>query len=579
LLKSVLIMFPSSSSICPAAGGRPADGNATEYIRLKTIDSDGRAIGGCNAGIYLVRRPRDGLVCVEKRLLMSAFDSRHHECPREIAFARTLRHPNIVRYVDDVVLQHTGPYPPSARLYLEYYSLGSLNDMLVRLLRAERDRLEQQHAAITAAAANKKRRARNNDHDDDDDDEGVDVNVLPEAFVWHVFFSLVRALVYLRTGSTHPDEVRSARGWTPLIHRDIKPDNIFLRAPTTTTTTTFSSSSSSSFFASSTSRDYPHIVLGDFGLAMPTPSSSWDVRNIAAAQLAAGAAAATQRLPHIVGTPQWQPPELPVHDTRGRGDVWAVGAVVHALCHGGVGPVRFAARPPGVSADEWECDPAARRPQRVSRAYSPQLNAALAAALTLNVDRRPDACMMLRTLQRLHGHLRTSAASAFPPLPAAALPPPSTTWYSNFTAPRPPPSPSPPPPPPPSPPPPPPSSSPPPPPPPSPPSPPRDARWGNHYHKRQRENNREAQPAEHHRYHHQHKRHHDFRPVQGERQAGRGVFEQQAEREPKKPKKKKNDDDRHRHWERQHTHMRNVPDEFDELEFRRRFPSLSRRGA
>jgi serine/threonine protein kinase len=43
-------------------------------------------------------------------------------------------------------------------------------------------------------------------------------------------------------------------------------------------------------------------------------------------------------------TPQWQPPEVPLPDARGRGDVWSIGAVVHVMCHDGVGPVDVARR-------------------------------------------------------------------------------------------------------------------------------------------------------------------------------------------------------------------------------------------
>ncbi len=345
---------------------------ADVYDQLSTIDpGDGRGAGACNDGIYLVRRAHDALVCVEKHLPPYAFtdaNGRRLTCPREIAVLRTLRHPNILRFVGAVVDPNAAP--PIARLYTEYYSHGSLADMLRRL-------------RATGAG-------------------------VPEAFVWHVFFSLVRALVYLRTGSTHPHEIRPARGWAPLLHRDIKPLNVFLR-------------NAAAARADRHHGEYPLVVLGDFGLAKP-----------AAAVAAAACRSSSADTPHGVerlraaallqGTPQWQPPELPLHDARGRGDLWAVGAVVHALCHGGVGPVDTARRPRGVSSLAWAELPAARQPRRAGGAYSTQLNSALSVALTPDLARRPDACGMFMALQQFYA---ASRGPVFVPLPEGALPGPA----------------------------------------------------------------------------------------------------------------------------------------------------------
>jgi serine/threonine protein kinase len=116
------------------------------------------------------------------------------------------------------------------------------------------------------------------------------------------------------------------------------------------------------------------------------------------------------------GTPLWQGPEVPRHDEHGRSDVWAVGACIESLCRLDTGPVRMPP-PNGVDADDWMSSPLARQPRGAGPLYSRQLNLALAAALRLDVSQRPDACVMLALLKRLHADARIG----WEPLPERAL--------------------------------------------------------------------------------------------------------------------------------------------------------------
>lgn len=69
--------------------------------------------------------------------------------------------------------------------------------------------------------------------------------LIPEPFIWHAFIGLADALAYLQTGGP------GARNWIPILHRDVKPDNVLLRSRSTIGST-----------------KYPYCILSDFGLAL-----------------------------------------------------------------------------------------------------------------------------------------------------------------------------------------------------------------------------------------------------------------------------------------------------------------------
>ena len=157
---------------------------------------------------------------------------------------------------------------------------------------------------------------------------------MSERFLWQCFVQLADAIAFLHYGynrfSKHPDD--PPRGWARVIHRDIKPENVFLRRKITS------------------SDPVPEVVLGDFGLATLQSES------------------------YGSGTAEWMAPEVPI--VTKEGDVWGVGAIIHALAHGR-GPVPSPPRDwPGgrLAEDRWYADPQARRPKQLPSAYSSALN-------------------------------------------------------------------------------------------------------------------------------------------------------------------------------------------------------------
>ena len=177
-----------------------------------------------------------------------------------------------------------------------------------------------------------------------------------ENFLWECFVQLADAVAFLHYGynifSNTPDI--PPRGWKRVVHRDIKPENVFLRRKFTS------------------NKVVPQLVLGDFGLAT-----------------------LDERTKDGCGTYAWIGPEIPV--LTKQNDVWAVGAIIHALAHGR-GPV--ASTPPGYRGgrDKWELSPTARKPRQLPTAYSGKLNSNMMDCLMMDPKERINSLRLVKNL-------------------------------------------------------------------------------------------------------------------------------------------------------------------------------------
>ncbi|KAL9577238.1 MAG: hypothetical protein Q9212_006496 [Teloschistes hypoglaucus] len=166
---------------------------------------------------------------------------------------------------------------------------------------------------------------------------------IPESFIWHVFLQLADAFAFMHFGYDRlsiDNNPRPHKSFKPIIHRDVKPANVFLKP-------------------NDYPDGYPNIVLADFGIATTQTSTN-----------------------DLIGTLSYQPPEIPMHSREG--DIWSLGACIHVLCTGSP-PM---SRPPkGVNPRDWDRSPKARVVADVTRyGYSKQLRKAL--YLVCRVHRR-----------------------------------------------------------------------------------------------------------------------------------------------------------------------------------------------
>ena len=175
----------------------------------------------------------------------------------------------------------------------------------------------------------------------------------PESLLRRCFLQLVEALCFIHDGYDKRSQYKVHSPWTSVIHGDIKPENIFVRFP---------------LRKSQPLCQYPFLVLGDFGSASLISTRQ-------------------------AGTYRWQPPELPV--TTKKADVWAVGAIIHAMAHHGKAPLDpLPAHIQDTCENRlaWELCREARNPIPLSGRYSKRLHDDVFEALNLDPYNRSSAC-------------------------------------------------------------------------------------------------------------------------------------------------------------------------------------------
>lgn len=195
--------------------------------RLEKVIDIGGTLGALNQGVFLVRKLNDNRLCVLKRI-----PAETGVLEREVLLLQVLKHPNIVGYCDAFI---TSEIPRQIGLFVEYYEGGTLRDLIGKY-----------------------------------HDQG---RRIPETFVWHVAHSLANALQYIHHGiqptdRKDPPVPMDPEVWPPILHRDIKTDNIFLHyAPVQPTNGRallyphWPFNVDDSAFSHTT---YPKVVLADF---------------------------------------------------------------------------------------------------------------------------------------------------------------------------------------------------------------------------------------------------------------------------------------------------------------------------
>ncbi|KAI0266970.1 kinase-like domain-containing protein [Gloeopeniophorella convolvens] len=269
-------------------------------------------IGNGSFGIIRkVRRKHDSVILARKEIDFERMNERDRkQVVAEVNILKDLDHDHIVRYHDRYVDRDAG----MLYILMEYCGGGDLSSVIKQAQKQTR--------------------------------------FIPEETVWHYFMQILLALHYChhpngnsRSGGSGAEGDSKERR-APILHRDIKPDNVFLDETNS-------------------------VKLGDFGLSKVLTQASL---------------AST-----YVGTPYYMSPELmqeKAYDSKS--DIWSLGCLVYELC---------AHKPPFHEAKTHSELSMAIRNGRIPplpRGYSQALSSVIKAMLNLNPSMRPSAAQLLQ---------------------------------------------------------------------------------------------------------------------------------------------------------------------------------------
>ncbi|OXV08321.1 hypothetical protein Egran_03912 [Elaphomyces granulatus] len=283
---------------------------ADKYEVLEKIGSGSFGI------IRKVKRKSDGFILCRKEISYIKMSQKEREqLTAEFNILSSLRHPNIVAYYHREHLKAS----QELYLYMEYCGGGDLG-MVIKNLKTTNKFAE-------------------------------------EEFVWHILAQLVTALYRCHYGvdppevgsnilapvSVKPSGLKGKQAQVMILHRDLKPDNIFLGSDNT-------------------------VKLGDFGLSKLMHSHEF---------------AST-----YVGTPFYMSPEICAAERYTlQSDIWGVGCVMYELCQ---------KQPPFNAKTPIQLVQKIREGKfpPLPDIYSPELKNVIASCLQVNPDRRPDTAAL-----------------------------------------------------------------------------------------------------------------------------------------------------------------------------------------
>ena len=322
-----------------------------QYFEVHAIDTGDGSIGGMNGGVFVVAmKGLKDRVFIEKRV--KPVDVSFGK--KEIEMLHRLNHSALCNFLAGFILEDTNP---QASLYMEFCDRGSLEGLI---------------KSYSAKRMN---------------GEGI---FIPEGFVWHALVGLADGLAYLECGNSIWNNSQPVPNWIPILHRDIKPDNIMLKSRATLG-----------------SKKYFYCILSDFGLACDDRDDKdplADKHQVARFKLGTKTYWAPELLydpyPQRYG-PQAGDQEIRYpsrHRHTKYSDLWALGASIYNLCVIGDTASRMPshinlnrlAQIPGMIPDRYLDGTDCRvHPLRIPRHYSRILSAAILTATDWDPCERP----------------------------------------------------------------------------------------------------------------------------------------------------------------------------------------------